>query len=59
MKPLIAIFLPLVVAFASAIGWCVDRWNAPTEYFTHCWLVPAVAAALIWRRRVIWRAAAL
>ena len=57
MKPLIAIFLPLVVAFASAIGWCVDRWNAPTEYFTHCWLVPAVAAALIWRRRVIWRAA--
>ena len=57
MKPLVAIFLPLVVAFWASIAWCVDRWNAPTEYFTHCWLLPAVAAVVIWRRRSTWRLA--
>lgn len=54
MKPLFAVFLPLLVAYGAALGWCVDRWNAPTEYFAHCWLVPLVGAAVVWHRRASW-----
>jgi len=48
------VFLPLLVAYWTALQWCVDRWNAPTEYFAHCWLVPPVAAWLLWSRRAEW-----
>lgn len=54
MKPFLLVFLPLLVAYATTLGWCVDRWNAPTQYFEHCWLVPAVAAVVIWSRRKVW-----
>lgn len=57
MKPLLAVFLPLLLAYATAIQWCVDRWNAPTQYFAHCWLVPFVGAAVVWLRRRTWRLA--
>ena len=56
MKPLFAVFLPLVVAYAAALAWCVDRWNAPTQYFAHCWLVPFIGAAVIYHRRRAWAA---
>jgi exosortase len=56
MIPTLAVFVPLAVAYATALLWCVDRWNAPTEYFAHCWLVPFVAAFLVWSRRAEWRA---
>jgi exosortase len=48
-------WLPLALAYAVALRWCVDRWNAPTEYFAHCWLLPPLAAWLVWSRRATWR----
>jgi len=51
MKPLLWIFLPLLLAYASTLGWCIDRWNSPGGYFEHCWLLPPLAAALLWWRR--------
>jgi exosortase len=53
--PFTAIFLPLLVAYGVTLWWCVERWNAPTQYFAHCWLVPLVAAAILWFRRAQWR----
>ncbi|MGC6489033.1 MAG: exosortase/archaeosortase family protein [Planctomycetota bacterium] len=55
MGPLVAVFLPLGVAYATALAWCVDRWSAPTQYFAHCWLLPFVAAVVLWLRREQWR----
>lgn len=55
MKPFLCVFLPLLVTYATALGWCVDRWNAPTDYFTHCWLIPFVGALVVWLRRQDWR----
>lgn len=54
MKAFLWIFLPLLLAYTTALQWCVDRWNAPTQYFEHCWLVPLIAAAAIWARRRTW-----
>lgn len=48
------VFLPLLIAYATAVQWCIDRWNAPTQYYEHCWLVPVVAAAVVWLRRKQW-----
>lgn len=56
MRPFLLVFLPLLLAYATALGWCVDRWNAPTDYFAHCWLVPFVGAAVVWSRRRDWQA---
>lgn len=55
MRPFLLVFLPLLVAYATALTWCVERWNAPTEYFAHCWLVPPVGALIVWLRRREWR----
>ena len=49
------VLLPLVAAYATTLLWCVDRYNAPTEYFAHCWLVPVVAAVVLWQTRARWR----
>lgn len=57
MNALLALFVPLVIAYLPALRWCVDRWNAPTQYFAHGWLVPFVAAAVVWSRRAVWRTA--
>lgn len=48
------VFLPLLVGYATAVQWCVDRWNAPTQYYEHCWLVPLVAGVALWTRRRDW-----
>ncbi len=55
MGPLWAVFLPLAVGYATTLTWCVERWNAPTQYFAHCWLLPFVAAVVLWLGREQWR----
>lgn len=55
MKALLGLWLPLLVAYAPTLRWCVERWNAPTQYFAHCWLLPPLAAWLLWQRRATWR----
>jgi len=57
MRAVFALFLPLAIAYAPALRWCMDRWNAPTQYFAHGWLVPLVAFAVVWSRRASWRTA--
>ncbi len=57
MNAFVAVMLPLLVAYAPTLAWCVERWNAPTQYFAHGWLVPLVAAAVVWTRRRHWRTA--
>ena len=55
MNALLGLWLPLLVAYAPTLWWCVERWNAPTQYFAHCWLVPPLAAWLFWQRRADWQ----
>lgn len=56
MTPLLRVFLPLAIAYGLTLVWCVERWNAPSGSFQHCWLVPPVAAWLCWQRRASWSA---
>lgn len=56
MSAFLAVFLPLLVGYGATLKWCVDRWNAPTQYFEHCWLVPFIAWGVLWVRRAEWRA---
>ena len=55
MRAFLTVFLPLLVAYGVTLSWCIDRWNAPTLYFEHCWLVPFIAGAVLWARRADWR----
>ncbi len=55
MTPFLAVFLPCIVAYGVTLAWCFDRWNAETQYFAHCWLLPLVAALVLWLRRATWR----
>lgn len=48
------VWLPLLVAYLPTLGWCMDRWNAPTQYFAHGWLVAPAMAFLLWRARARW-----
>ncbi len=54
MRAFLLVFAPLLLAYLTALQWCVDRWNAPTQYYEHCWLVPAIGAFVVWRRRPVW-----
>ncbi|MBL8753652.1 MAG: exosortase [Planctomycetes bacterium] len=54
MTPFVAVFLPLLVAYAPTWWWCMQRWSAETQYFAHGWLVPFVATWLVWQRRATW-----
>jgi hypothetical protein len=54
VRSFLLVFLPLLVAYGTTLAWCVDRWNAPTQYFEHCWLVPPLAAVIVWTRRRQW-----
>ena len=56
MNAVLLVFAPLVVAYAATAIWCVERWNAESGYFAHCWLVPVVAALVLWQRRIDWAA---
>ena len=54
MRPFLLVFLPLLVAYATALWWCVERWSSATQYFEHCWLVPCIGAFVLWLRRSSW-----
>lgn len=58
MKALAWVLLPLLLAYASPLWWCVELWSLPEGYFAHGALVPAVMAVVIWMRRGQWRKAA-
>jgi exosortase len=51
MTPALAVFAPVLVAYGLALLWCIERWNAESGSFAHCWLVPFVAAVVVWQRR--------
>ena len=55
MSPLWFVAMPLIVAYASALWWCVELWSLPEGYFAHGPLVPAVMAYVVWARRSEWR----
>ncbi|MEY4831763.1 MAG: Exosortase, partial [Planctomycetota bacterium] len=55
MSALWFVALPLLVAYASALWWCVELWSLPEGYFAHGPLVPAVMAYVVWSRRAEWR----
>ena len=55
MSPLWFVAMPLLVAYASALWWCVELWSLPEGYFAHGPLVPAVMAYVVWARRSEWR----
>jgi exosortase len=42
--------------FAPTFAWMVERWREPDSYYSHGFLVPAVTAFLLWRRRAELRA---
>lgn len=54
MNAFLAIFLPLLIAYETAIRWCIDLWLLPDSYFGHGPLVPLVMAFVIWNRRRVW-----
>ena len=54
MRLLLLIWLPLAIAYGVTMAWVVDRWNAPTQYYQHGWLLPLVAAFVIVSRRDRW-----
>ena len=54
MTATLKVFLPLLIAYGVTLGWVVDRWNAPTQYYQHGWLLPLVAGFVIWARRDRW-----
>lgn len=56
MNALLWIFMPLLLAYASPLWWCVELWSLPEGYFAHGPLVPAVMAVVIWSKRQQWRA---
>lgn len=57
MTVVATLWLPLLLAYAGTLLWCVERWNAPNGYFAHGFLVPVVMLAVLWSRRARWRAA--
>ena len=56
MSSLAWVFLPLLLAYASPLWWCVELWSLPDGYFAHGALVPFVMAALFWSRKSQWGA---
>lgn len=57
MKRVLAVFLPLLVAYAGTWIWIWDSWHLEDSYYSHGPLVPLVAAAVIFARRRTWSAA--
>jgi EpsI family protein len=57
VRPLLLVFLPLLVAYATALKWCWDVWMLPDGYYGHGALLPGVAVLVVWLRRRQWRSA--
>lgn len=55
MRPAWCVFVPLLLAYAPSLLWCMARWNSPTQYYEHCWLLPLVGAYVVWKRADRWR----
>ncbi|MGE3175635.1 MAG: exosortase/archaeosortase family protein [Planctomycetota bacterium] len=55
MSAFLGVFLPLLLAYSTALLWCWDLWWADDSYFAHGPLVPIVIAAVVWSRRAEWR----
>lgn len=55
MNATVLVFAPLVLAYATALLWCVQLWLLDDGYFAHGPLVPLVMAIVIWTRREQWR----
>ena len=49
--PVAVAILLLVVAFWWTGGWMVTRWEKEGSYYSHGWLIPIVAAVLIFLKR--------
>lgn len=54
MKRALWVFLPLLLAYATALVWCAQLWWLEGGYYGHGPLVPLVMAFVIWRRRAEW-----
>ncbi len=54
MMPFLAVFLPLALAYSTALLWCWDLWWLPDGYFAHQPLVPLVMIGIIVARRRQW-----
>jgi len=55
VRPLLAVFLPLLVAYGVTLRWIYDIWSLPDSYYSHGPLLPFVAAVVLWLRRARWR----
>lgn len=56
MTSLLAIWLPLLLAYLVALRWIVDIWLLPESYYSHGPLIPLVALWVLWQRRARWSA---
>jgi exosortase len=54
VKVVVAVFLPLAVAYAVALRWIWDLWRLPDSYYSHGPLLPLLAAFVVWRWRPRW-----
>lgn len=54
MSAAAAVFVPLLVAYATTLWWVGERWSAPTQYYAHGWLLPLLGAFVAWSRRATW-----
>jgi exosortase len=52
-----ALVLLLLANYFPALKWMVERWDEPASYMAHGWLIPPIAAFLLWQRRAELRAA--
>jgi exosortase len=43
--------LLLAANYFPTLKWMLERWDEPASYMAHGWLIPPIAAFLIWQRR--------
>jgi exosortase len=55
MKVFVAVFVPLLIAYAASLQWVWDIWRMPESYYSHGPLLPLLAGFLVWRWRARWQ----